>query len=72
MEQACSVALAESRFHLKDIKALLEAPQAEQEMMPFLATHPLIRDITEYGQFLQQLYPEDEISNTQQQEVRQV
>jgi hypothetical protein len=56
MEHACSVALADSRFHLKDIKALLEAPQAEQEMLPFLETHPLIRDITEYGQFLQALY----------------
>ena len=66
MEQACSVALADSRFHLKDIKVLLETPQAEQEMLPFLENHPLIRDITEYGQFLQQLYPEDEIINTQQ------
>jgi len=72
MEHACSVALADRRFHLKDIKSLLEAPQAEQEMMPFLETHPLIRDITEYGQFLQDLYPEDEIINTQQQEVTQV
>lgn len=71
MEQACSVALAESRFHLKDIKAILEAPQAEQEMMPFLEDHPLIRDITEYGEFLQALYPEDENIHTQQEEVRQ-
>jgi hypothetical protein len=71
MEQACSIALADSRFHLKDIKALLEAPQTEQETMPFLETHPLIRDITEYGQFLQELYPEDEIINTQHQEVMQ-
>jgi hypothetical protein len=72
IEHACSVALADGRFHLKDIKAVLEAPQAEQEVMPFLETHPLIRDIAEYGQFLQGLYPEDEIINTQQQEDRQV
>lgn len=66
MEQACSVALADGRFHLRDIKAILQAPQAEQEVMPFLENHPLIRDITEYGQFLQDLYPEDEINNTQE------
>jgi len=69
IELACGMALIDSRFHLKDIKALLEAPQAEQETMPFLETHPLIRDIAEYGQFLQELYPEDEIINTPQQEV---
>jgi transposase len=72
MEQACSVALADSRFYLKDIKTLLEAPQVEQEMMPFMETHPLIRDIAEYGQFLRDLYPEDEIINTQRQEDTKV
>jgi transposase len=69
LERACGAALADSRFHLKDIKAILEAPPSEQETMPFLETHPLIRDIAEYGQFLQELYPEDEIMNTQKQEV---
>ncbi|MEK7995848.1 MAG: IS21 family transposase [Planctomycetota bacterium] len=72
IEHACEAALADSRFHLKDIKALLDAPQAEQETMPFLESHPLIRDIAEYGQFLQGLYPEEEIINTPQQEVTQV
>lgn len=66
IEQACSVALAEGRFHLRDIKAILEAPEVGQEVMPFLENHPLIRDITEYGQFLQDLYPEDEIIHTQE------
>ena len=71
IEQACAVALTESRFHLKDIKALLDVQQAEQEVMPFLEVHPLIRDITEYGQFLQELYPEGEIINPQPQEITQ-
>jgi len=69
IEHACSVALADSRFYLKDIKAILEAPASEQETMPFLETHPLIRDIAEYGQFLQELYPEDEIINITKQEA---
>ncbi|MEK7996811.1 MAG: IS21 family transposase, partial [Planctomycetota bacterium] len=72
MELASSVALEGGRFHLKDIKAILNIPPAEQEVMPFLETHPLIRDITEYGQFLQDLYPEDEIINTQPQKDTQV
>ena len=71
IERACGSALADSRYYLKDIKALLEASPAEQELMPFLETHPLIRDIAEYGQFLKQLYPEDQGINTQRQEVTQ-
>lgn len=66
LDQACATALAEGRFQLRDIKVILEAPQAQQEVMPFLETHPLIRDIAEYGQFLEDLYPEDEIINTQE------
>jgi transposase len=72
IEHACSIALAESRFYLRDIKAILDVPRAEQEALPFLETHPLIRNIAEYGQFLKELYPEDEINNTQPQEVTQV
>jgi transposase len=72
IEKACSVALVEGRFHLKDIKALLDVPAAEQETMPFLDSHPLIRDIAEYGQFLQGLYPEGETVDTQRQEVTKV
>ena len=72
VEAACGTALSESRFYLKDIKALLDTPPAEQEMMPFLETHPLIRDITEYGEFLENLYPKDEINNPQQQEITPV
>lgn len=72
IEKACSVALAEGRFHLRDIKTLLDVSAAEQETMPFLDSHPLIRDIAEYGQFLQGLYPEGETVDTQRQEVAKV
>jgi transposase len=66
MEQACSIALADGRFHLKDIKAILATPDVEQQVLPFLDTHPLIRDLAEYAQFLQGLYPEDQPINQQE------
>lgn len=58
MDQACASALADGRYYLRDIKTLLAAAQAEQQTMPFLESHPLIRDMAEYGRFLQELYPE--------------
>lgn len=73
IDRACAAALTDSHFHLKDLKRILESPQSEQETMSFMETHPLIRDVAEYGEFLRELYPEDEIINTQQkEEVAQV
>jgi transposase len=63
VEKACGMALDEGRYHLKDIKALLESPDTAQESMPFMEEHPMIRDIAEYGQFLKELYPENELVN---------
>jgi len=72
IESACGTALSEGRFYLREVKALLDAPQAVQEPLPFLESHPLIRDMAEYGEFLNNLYPKDEIINPQHQEVTQV
>jgi len=60
LEQACSQALANGAFCLRDIKALLEAPSNEQALMPFMENHPLIRNLAEYGQILRDLGPEEE------------
>ncbi len=68
IDSACERALTESRFHLKDVKALLDTPPAEQETMAFMESHPLIRDMDEYAQFLQNLYPEDEIPKRPQED----
>jgi hypothetical protein len=31
--------------------------------MPFMENHPMIRDMAEYGQFLKELYPENDLIN---------
>ena len=39
---------------LKDVRRLIETPQGSEPMLPFLETHPLIRDLDHYAQFLAQ------------------
>lgn len=59
LEQACELALGQSAYHLADIKRLLERPQ-KQEAFAFMDKHPLIREMGEYTEFLDMLYPEEE------------
>jgi hypothetical protein len=68
IDQACETALAEGRYRLRDIKVLLDAPPPAQETMSFLEEHPLIRDMDEYGRFLQDLYPERGLVHPPQQQ----
>ena len=72
IDRSCAQALTESRFLLRELKALLDVPQLEQETLPFLESHPLIRDIAEYGQFLHDLDPEHEHHKPQPQEATKV
>jgi len=51
IEQACEQAVRHGAYRLRDLRRLLEAP-SRQETFAFLETHPLIRDISEYGAFL--------------------
>lgn len=59
IDKACELALSHGAFHLRDIKRLLERPQA-QKSFEFMDEHPLIRDMQEYSQFLEMLYPENQ------------
>lgn len=60
IERACSEALTQGRIRFRELQAILKTPDTQQTTMPFLETHPLIRDIGDYGQFLHDLYPDDE------------
>jgi len=57
LDAACELALSQSAFRLKDIKRLLDRPE-KQESFTFMDEHPLIRDMAEYGQFLDMLHPQ--------------
>jgi transposase len=52
VEQACEIALSYVAFHLRSIRALVKRHGPQQEVMPFLSDHPVIRPLEEYGQFV--------------------
>ena len=47
LNQACQLALTHDAWHLRDLRALLARPVA-QEQFAFIETHPLIRDLQAY------------------------
>jgi transposase len=51
-EHACDVAESYGSHHLRTIRSLLKRPAAKQEPLPFLHEHPLIRNLSDYGQFV--------------------
>jgi transposase len=52
LEQACDIALSHGSFRLRTLRSLLQRPVARQEPLPFLDDHPLIRNLSDYGQFV--------------------
>jgi transposase len=54
INEACASALSRGAWRLRDIKALLEQRQREvQTHLTFAQSHPLIRNLSEYGVFIQ-------------------
>ena len=54
LNDACASALARGAWRLRDVKALLEQRQHEvQTHLDFARSHPLIRNLAEYGLFIQ-------------------
>lgn len=52
VNRACERALAQSAWRLRDVQALLHTPQT-QTQLTFEEHHPLIRNLREYGIFIQ-------------------
>jgi transposase len=53
LERACDIALSHGAYHLRPLRVLLTREDAcRQEPLPFLEEHPLIRDLSAYGQFI--------------------
>jgi transposase len=54
LNQACESALAKGAWRLRDVRTLLEGQQPATQMpLPFQSHHPLIRNLAEYGLFIQ-------------------
>jgi transposase len=60
LEKACERALSHGTYSLRDLRRLLDQPAQENSVPLFMDSHPLIRDMAEYGAFLETLYPEKE------------
>jgi len=54
LNEACASALSRGAWRLRDVRALLEQRQREvQTHLSFAQSHPLIRNLAEYGLFIQ-------------------
>ena len=54
LNQACASALDKGTWRLRDVRLLLEGGRpALQTTLPFQSNHPLIRNLAEYGLFIQ-------------------
>jgi hypothetical protein len=53
IEQACEIAHANGCYRLKSIRQLIKHGADQQTSFEFLSEHPLIRNLSEYGRFVQ-------------------
>jgi transposase len=52
IEHACEIAQGYGEYRLRTIRALLKRQAPKQELLPFVSDHPMIRSMSEYGQFV--------------------
>ena len=60
LERACRVALSHGTFRLKVLRRLLKDP-GEQPQIEFADTHPLIRDMDDYGRLVHGAFEESPV-----------
>jgi transposase len=58
IEQACHVARSHGVYRLRVIRELLKRQAPEQEQFEFIAEHPLIRSLADYGQLVHHAFEE--------------
>jgi len=54
LEKACEIALSHGCWRLRAVRRLLGRKAAKQEPLPFLAEHPIIRPMSDYGAIVAQ------------------
>lgn len=58
IERACELAVSHGAYRLRDLRRLIKEP-TRQNTFEFLESHPLIRDMAEYGALMKVLTPEN-------------
>jgi transposase len=56
IDHACEIAHGYGEYRLRTIRALLKRQAPKQEMLPFVSEHPMIRPMSEYGQFVRDAF----------------
>jgi transposase len=59
IEQACQVAHGYRSFRLKTIRALIDRQVPSQEQFEFMTDHPIIRQLSEYDQFVHEAFQKE-------------
>lgn len=52
IDKACEIALTHNAFRLRTIRELIQRGGPKQEEMEFIDEHPIIRDMSDYGQIV--------------------
>jgi transposase len=60
IERACGVASSYGAYQLRTVRALIDRDVPRQEVMPFLSEHPMIRPLSDYGQFVHDAFQQKE------------
>jgi transposase len=64
IERACDVASSHHAYRLRTLRRLLERQEPRQQSLPLLEEHPLIRDLSDYGQFVRAVFRRETPSAT--------
>jgi len=49
IDKACEIALTHEAFRLRTLRQLIERGGSKQQEIQFLDEHPIIRDLSDYG-----------------------
>lgn len=55
IDNACEIALSHNAFRLKTIRNIIKQGGNKQQQMEFIDEHPIIRDMSNYGEFVREV-----------------
>jgi hypothetical protein len=56
IENACEIALSHDAFRLRTIRQLIKRGGSKQEQLEFIDEHPIIRKMSDYGEFVKECF----------------
>jgi transposase len=60
IERACAIASSYGAYHLRTVRVLIDRDAPKQETMSFMSEHPMIRPLSDYGQFVHDAFQQKE------------